>query len=426
MHKRLLMVAFHYPPALASGTQRALSFSRDLLEFGWEPMILTTRALAHEKIDPESLDEIPPDILVQRIPALDAARHLSLRGRYFRATAWPDRWSSWYPGAVAWGLYLIMRHRPQVIWSTYPIPTTLMIAHTLHRLTGLPWVVDLRDPLVTGQHPRDPGLKKTFADLERKSVERATKVVVSTAGLKRFLAARYPELPAEKWVMLPNGFDEKIFRRFDSLGKPMQPRQTPLTLVHGGTLYTGSEERNPGPLLNVLAQLRKQGRIGSPEEHGPDRIGLRVILRATSHDDIINAMIRKRGLADLVVTAPPLPYQQALQEMFQADGLLLFQGESFNHLIPAKLFEYLRANRPILAFTGAQGDSARILREAGMNSVIPLTEEALILPALLEFLERIRAGTSELPDRNIVTGYSRRIQAQRLAGVCDELVRRTT
>ncbi|MBF0212947.1 MAG: glycosyltransferase [Magnetococcales bacterium] len=421
MHKRVLMVAFHYPPALASGTQRALSFSRDLLEFGWEPMVLTTPAMAHEKTDFGQLEEIPPDILVHRAPALDAARHLAIRGRYSRLTAWPDRWASWYPGAVAWGLYLIFRYRPQVIWSTYPIPTTLMIAHTLHRLTGLPWVADLRDPLVTGQHPRDPGLKETFARLERKTVHRATRVVVSTPGLKRFLSSRHPEPPPEKWVLLPNGYDEKIFRRFDPLTKPAHPTVGPLTLVHGGTLYTGSEERNPGPLLNAIARLRKQGYIGAEHENSAERIGVRIILRATGHDDIIQAMIRKRGLFDIVTTAPPLPYLQAIQEMFQADGLLLFQGESFNHLIPAKLFEYLRANRPIFALTGEQGDSARILREAGMSTILPLEEESLLLPAFLTFLEQLRDGEAELPDRNTVTGYSRRIQAKRLAGVFDEL-----
>ncbi|MBF0342224.1 MAG: glycosyltransferase, partial [Magnetococcales bacterium] len=190
---------------------------------------------------------------------------------------------------------------------------------------------------------------------------------------------------------------------------------------HCGTLYTGGEERNPGPLLNVLAGLAKQGIIGAPEENSPQCIGLQIILRATSHDDIINAMIRKRGLGRIVTTAPPLPYPQTLQEMFQADGLLLFQGESFNHLIPAKLFEYLRANRPVFALTGAQGDSARILHQAGLRTIVPLEEESSIRVEFLDFLEQLRAGSAPLPDKTVVTGYSRRIQARRLADLFDSL-----
>ncbi|MBF0417882.1 MAG: glycosyltransferase [Magnetococcales bacterium] len=421
MNKRVLMIAFHYPPALASGTHRALSFSRDLPEFGWEPIILTTHPRTHERIDPARMEEIPPDIRVQRVWALDAGRHLAFRGRYARLTAWPDRWSSWYPGAVLQGLRLILKHRPQVIWSTYPIPTALLIARTLHRLTGIPWVTDLRDPLVTGQHPTDPSLKKAFARLEKMSIHLCTRIAVTTPGLQRFLSTRYPEIPAEKWAIILNGFDEKSFRRCDPLSKPLLPNQEPLTLVHGGTLYTGGDERNPGAFLNVLEALRRQGMIGSHDENRTDRIGLRIILRATAHDEIIQAMIKKRGLSDMVATAPALPYLQAIQEMFQVDGLLLFQGEGFDHLIPAKLFEYLRARRPILALTGAHGDSARILREAGLASITSLNDETAIEAALIPFLQQLRAGTPQLPDPTVVASYSRRLQAQKLAELFNQL-----
>ncbi|MEO5330433.1 MAG: glycosyltransferase [Magnetococcus sp. YQC-5] len=420
---RVLMVAFHYPPAQASGTQRALSFSCDLPEFGWEPMILSAHPRAYDKIDPGQLEEIPPDLLVHRAFALDAARHLAIRGRYFRLTATPDRWSSWFLGGVPAGLQWIRRYRPKVIWTTYPVPTALLIGHALHRLSGLPWVVDLRDPLVSGQHPHDPGLKSTFRTIERNSVHRCTRIVVSTPGLQRFLAARYPELPPEKWLVLPNGYDEKSFRRYTSLSGVRHPSEGVLTLVHSGTLYTGADERNPGPFLHALALLRDQGLIGSADENGPEKIGLRIILRATGHDAVINAMIKKRGLTDIVVTAPLLPYQQAIAEIFQVDGLLLFQGEGFNHLIPAKLFEYLRTFRPIFALIGEQGDSAQILRQAGIQTCAPLEKVAAILPVFKQFLLQIRTGQVNLPNKEIVANYSRRVQTKRLAELFDSMTK---
>ncbi|MEO5345019.1 MAG: glycosyltransferase [Magnetococcus sp. YQC-9] len=423
MHKRVLMIAFHYPPALASGTHRTLSFSRDLPEFGWEPIVLTAHPRVHERLDPAQEEEIPPDIRVHRVFALDAKRHLAIRGRYLRLTAWPDRWSSWYPAAVLRGLQLILQYRPQVIWSTYPIPTTLLIARTLHRLTGLPWVADLRDPLVTGQYPSDPALKKSFTNLERKTLQRCTRITVSTPGLQRFLTARHPEIDPDKWALIFNGYDERSFKRCDHLARPLLPNPAPLTLVHGGTLYTGSDERNPGPFFNVLAQLRQQRLIGAPQENSPTCIGLNIVLRATAHDEIIQAMLRKRHLTDLVTIAPPLPYHAVIQEMFQADGLLMFQGEGFDHLIPAKLFEYLRTRRPILALTGEHGDSARILRDAGLSSSITsLHDEALMAPALLAFLNDLRTGKAKLPDPQRVAGYSRRLQAKNLADLFDQLV----
>ncbi|MBF0427883.1 MAG: glycosyltransferase [Magnetococcales bacterium] len=415
------MIAFHYPPALASGTHRALSFSSDLPEFGWEPILLTAHPRVYDKTDAKLLEDIPPDILVKRAFALNAARHLAIKGRYSRLTAWPDRWASWYLGAVPMGLYLILRYRPQILWTTYPIPTALQIGAVLHRLTGLPWIADLRDPLVSGQHPHDPALKETFQKIERKTILRSTRIVVSTPGLQRFLAARYPEMPQEKWSLLPNGFDEKSFRRFESLYKETKASQETLTLVHSGTLYTGMDERNPAPFLNTLVQLRAQGAISAPGEPLPDGIPLRIILRATGHDPMINAMITKRDLSDIVTTAPPLPYQQAIQEMYQVDGLLLFQGEGFNHLIPAKLFEYLRTFRPIFALTGEQGDSAHILKEAGLYTIAPLGDETAIMTAFMAFLQQIRSGQPQLPNKEVVSGYSRRLQAKRLATLFDEV-----
>lgn len=421
MVKRLLMVAFHYPPAQASGTQRALSFSYDLPEFGWEPILLTAHPRAYEKIDADSIMNIPPDLRVHRTFALDAARHLAIKGRYSRLTAWPDRWANWYWSAIPVGLYLIFRYKPKAIWTTYPLATTLNIGYTLHKITGLPWVVDLRDPMVSGHHPHDPALKKVFAKIERKTVTHGTRIVVSTPGLQRFLAARYPELPEEKWLILPNGFNEKSFRNFIIPPKWPHALQSPLTLVHSGTLYTGANERHPGPFLQVLAQLRDQGIIGATSENSPNKIGLRVILRATGNDATLNAMIKKRGLDTIVTTAPSLPYQEAIKEMMQADGLLLFQGEAFNHLIPAKLFEYLRTGRPLFALTGAKGDSARILHEAGLDSIAPMEDEKAIYQPFKNFLEQLRQGRSQLPNPQVVAGYSRREQSQRLATLLDAI-----
>ncbi|MBF0181500.1 MAG: glycosyltransferase [Magnetococcales bacterium] len=418
--QRVLMVAFHYPPALASGTRRTLSFSCDLPEFGWEPILLTAHPRAHERRDPDQLAEIPPDIRVTRAFALDAARHLAFRRRYSRLTAWPDRWASWWLGAVPAGLYLIRRYRPRVLWTTYPIPTALGIGLTLARLSGLPWVIDLRDPLVTSQHP-PPELRESYLRLERKAVERCTRIVVSTPGLQRFLAARYPHVPPEKWTVLPNGFDERIFRALVSPARVGRPNPEPLTLVHGGTLYIGDNERNPAPFLRALAALRDRGEVGPPHANSPRCIGLTVILRATSQDQAIDAMIRKYDLTGMVVTAPAIPYRESIRESGAVDGLLLFQGEAYNHLIPAKLFEYLRACRPIFAMTGAEGDSARILRETGLEPAAALEDAAAIQPALLQFLQRIRAGQAPLPDAAAVANYSRRLQAKKLATLFEEV-----
>ena len=49
--KRVLMIAFHFPPlAGSSGIQRTLRFARHLPQFGWEPLVLTAHPRAYERV----------------------------------------------------------------------------------------------------------------------------------------------------------------------------------------------------------------------------------------------------------------------------------------------------------------------------------------------------------------------------------------
>src|SRR5690242_9573515 len=101
MQKRILMVAYHYPPCVgSSGQQRTLCFSKDLLKLGWQPLILTAKEKAYALTGDDQLNDIPRDVPVTRAFALDTSRHLSIRGRYIRSLALPDSWMTWWLGAV--------------------------------------------------------------------------------------------------------------------------------------------------------------------------------------------------------------------------------------------------------------------------------------------------------------------------------------
>lgn len=118
--KRVLMVAYHFPPlAGSSGIQRTLRFVQQLPDFGWEPIILTAHPRAYERVSDDLLREVPVHLMVYRAFALDTARHLSIARRYPGFLARPDRWMSWRWGAVAAGLRLIRRYQPVALWSTY-------------------------------------------------------------------------------------------------------------------------------------------------------------------------------------------------------------------------------------------------------------------------------------------------------------------
>ena len=146
--KKVLMIAFHYPPFCGgSGVLRTLKFSHYLPEHGWKPIILSASPRAYSQLGNDQVGGIPASAVVTRGFALDAARHLAIRGRYLKWVAQPDRWASWWLGAVPLGLYLIRRYKPEVIWSTYPIATAHLIGLTLKLMTGIPWIADCRDSM---------------------------------------------------------------------------------------------------------------------------------------------------------------------------------------------------------------------------------------------------------------------------------------
>lgn len=413
MNKRVLMIAYHYPPVQgSSGLQRTLKFSAYLQEFGWQPLVLTVRPGAYSQTSPTQVGEIPDDIVVRRTFALDAARHLALRGIYPSFLALPDRWASWWLTAVPAGLQLIRRYRPRVIWSTYPIATAHMVGRTLHRLTGLPWVADFRDGMVDDTYPA-PGTtaRSLFQWLERRFVTSCDRAVLTTPGSRRMYAQRYGSLPESRWSVIPNGYDENNFSQAESRALPAVVGREKLVLVHSGLLYPSS--RDPRAFFSAVRRLVASGAL-SPRV-------IKIVLRASGHDSYYQRLIAEHNLQDIVFLEPAVGYHEALAEMLAADGLLVFQASDCNHLIPAKLYEYLRAGRPILALTDPQGDSAMLLREMGIDTVVPLDSDIRIAEGLMRFVKDVRAGTAPSAARADVACYSRRSLTADLAELFDSL-----
>jgi hypothetical protein len=324
MTNRVLMVAYHYPPcAVSSGQQRTLSFSRQLPEHGWEPIVLTIAPNAYPRAATDQLADIPPTLQVVRTWAFDTVRHLSAKGRYPGWLAVPDPWISWCVSATLNGLGLIQKHKPQVLWSTYPIATAHLIAYFLHRLTRIPWVADFRDPMneidpVTKERwPKDPKIWRARGWIESRTVKSCARAVFVTQGARRIYAERYAELPPDRWAVISNGYSEESFATAEALRNGYRPAGNKLVLLHSGVLYP-TPDRHPGHFFAALAELRKSRKISSEN--------LRVILRASSSESVYQEQILQHGLEGIISLEPPIAYNQALAEMLSVDGLLIFRA----------------------------------------------------------------------------------------------------
>jgi glycosyltransferase involved in cell wall biosynthesis len=403
---KVLMVAFHFPPQRgSSGIQRTLKFAQYLPAHGWQPLVLSAHPRAYADAGGGPYDG-PAE--VTRAFALDSARHLAFRGRYLQMLALPDRWVGWCLGAIPAGLRLVRRARCQVIWSTYPIASAHLIGLALRRLTGLPWIADLRDPMIDDAYPTDPWMRKAAAWVERQTVRHCSRAVCTTAGAVRSYRRRYPEVPPERFQLIENGYDEEEFAH--AVPAP-RPAGGPFVLLHSGIVYPS--ERDPRPLFAALGRLRRDGIL--------DGATFRLVLRAPVHEALLAGLAREHGIADIVEIAPALPYRAALAEMLAADGLLVLQAANCNEQVPAKLYEYLRAGRPVLALTDPAGDTAALMRLAAIDTVAALDDADAIAEALPRFLALAREGRAPLASPAFVQAQARAARTARLAALLDEV-----
>ncbi|HZX26278.1 MAG TPA: glycosyltransferase [Telluria sp.] len=395
------MIAFHLPPMRgSSGMQRTLKFAHYLPEHGWKPILLSAHPRAYPDRTPDDAPAVPA---ITRAFALDTARHLSVAGRYPRLFAVPDRSASWALGAVPAALRLIRKHRPDAIWTTSPVATAQLIGLTLRRLTRLPWIADLRDPLTDEGYPADPMAFRINRWLEGAMLAHCSAAVFATPGALAACSARHAALPPHGVELIENGYDEADF-----IGLATAPRRV-FTMLHSGLIYPA--ERDPRAMFAALRALLDSRQV-RPE-------GFRLVLRATGHDKYLNQLVREHGIESIVEIAPVLPYREALAEMLGADALLAMQGSCCNHQIPAKLYEYLRARRPILALTDPRGDTARVLLDAGVRSIAPLDDDAAIRAILPRFVADVCSGRAPRPTDAAIANASRRRRTAQLARLLD-------
>jgi hypothetical protein len=411
MVKRVLMIAFHYPPMHgSSGIQRTLKFSQYLPRSGWEPIILSAHPRAYQHTSIDQIGDIAAQLPVTRCFALDTSRHLSVMGRYPGMLALPDRWISWWLGAIPAGLQLIRRYRPDVIWSTYPIASAHLIGLSLQRLSGIPWIADQRDPMTDIDYPPDPRARRLYQWIERKIMQHSASVVCTTPGAINMYQQRFPQVDAARFRLIENAFDDDNFTEAEADLAQRAPDGC-FRLLHSGVVYPS--ERDPTALFCALARLRQDGEL-QPSN-------FKLVLRASGHDAQLGALIARHGVADMVELAPPLPYRAALAEMLEADGLLLLQAANCNAQIPAKLYEYVRAGRPILALTDPAGDSAAKLRSVGIDTIGMLDSEADIIASLRRFMPLARQGQAPLASATAISLNSRTARTLELAQLLNQL-----
>lgn len=401
--KRILLIAFHFPPfAGSSGGQRTLSLCKYLPKNGWLPIVLTANEMAYRNLDHQQMKGLPDDIKICRCFSLDTTRHLAVKGKYLKLLALPDNWSTWYLPGLVTGLRLIKKYKPSVIWSTYPIATAHFIGASLNCITKVPWIADFRDPMVEYNKtlnlvaPADKKLRSCRLFIERYASEHAITNVFTAEGAQKIFKDRY-DCKNDRVAIIPNGFDESCFLEVESIA-PHRTHKSKIRIIHSGSLYP-TPDRNPKEFFKAVRELIQEKRLK------PDTI--EIVLRSTGVDDYYRQLIDENGLDKLILLGSRKGYKKALKEMIEADGLLLIQGVTSNPAIPAKLYEYIRAKRPILTLADKDGETAKLVKKLNIGEIAPLDSKDMIKKAFINFIETIESQNYKKLDNSIIQTFSR-------------------
>ncbi|HWY85783.1 MAG TPA: glycosyltransferase family 4 protein [Gemmataceae bacterium] len=399
--RTLLLVTCHFPPSAASGSFRLLGFARHLPACGWRTVVVAPPNMPFEPVDDKLCAKIPRETVVYSAPYP--------RGN--RVTRRFASFAAWMPTALKACARAIAAERPDAVLTSSPPHAIHLLGRLLKARYGLPWIVDYRDPWVNGLGEACPRTwHARWESLKEKLVLGAADGIIVNTPLAR--AALRDDLPqfAAKMTAITNGFDPEDFIR----NEPIVVRPSTLSVLHTGELYCG---RDPRPLFEALQGLRLPSSM--------KRLQVAFLGQSSDPSHDWPEEIRERGLENMVSFAGHVPYSQALTRMQAADILLLLDNPGRRVGIPAKLFEYFGARRPILALAEPHGDVAWALRVSGVrHRIAPPTDAIQIRHGLTELIADVTSlGTRTC--ESLTEGFTRAHMATQLARFLDQKTARS-
>jgi hypothetical protein len=228
----------------------------------------------------------------------------------------------------------------------------------------------------------------------------------------RDMRSRYPDVSADKFSVLPNGYDEADFENVS----PVRREPGPLRLVHTGEIYL--DLRDPRPLLAAAKNLIDSG-FANREELRIRFIGAGPALAS----DEFQNWLRDKGVTDLVEIDDHVSHRECIAEQLGADALLLLQCASkSNRQIPAKAYEYLRSGRPVLSVVPVESATAGLIRSTKAGWIVDASDAAGLCRTLEDVLTQHR-NHSLASDISGAAAFERRQLARRLSDILGRQLR---
>jgi glycosyltransferase involved in cell wall biosynthesis len=381
--KKVLIIAYHFPPDFAVGGLRIAKFARYLPPNGWEPTILTVEDRYRDQLDRERVKDVGDTRVLKtiKVPKLNSlllslkrgvsagldARKVKgrndkgciysenskvpksesllrkLKRYYLSLSGIPDRDRNWVIPATVKAMLELKGCRYDCIMTSSPPHSSHLIGLILKKLTKIQWIADFRDPWIDLLPYRAFRLRSNLSDriekwLENEVIENADRVITTTDEHRKAVICRFPNENPEKFIYIPNGIDSEKFMICE-----LPERFEKFTISYAGTIYLN---RSPEPVFKAIQKLTSLGKIE------PAEISFKLFGNCDQIDGKpISMKIAQYGLESVVEVSGPIPFNEALHIMQRSHLVLLLATPVQDINIPAKIYDYFGSRSKIIAIT---------------------------------------------------------------------------
>ena len=428
--KNILLISYHYPPSNAVGGLRIVNFVKKLPLFGLNPYVLTIKDQYIENVDADRKKDVRPvkiyktrklptlldsylklkmlyggilkkrPVMMDDLKASYSSSPIDNTGpesvfqklkRYFVSLflVLPDTERDWVIPATLRAVLEIKREKIGYILTSCPPVSVNLIGLLVKIITGVKWVADFRDPWLSSEGKRLAVTCDLSIKIERWMFETVIKkadiVLANTRELRDDFINTYKTIPREKFVFLPNGYDDELFLKYQNL-----KRYEKFTLTYTGSLYIG---RTPEPIFKAVNRLLEDGKVDS------NKIKIRLVGNCRNVDGVpMDKIVKSYGLDSVVEVADSVPYSDALQIINQSHIALLFApGQPFQ--IPAKVYDYMGAGTKVLALSG-EGATANLINDTKIGKSFQATDIDGISEFIHQTVKDTESGNYEI-DKSI-------------------------
>ena len=426
--KKVLIVAYYWPPSGGSGVQRWLKFVKYLPQHGWKPYVFTPENPSVGIKDESLLNDVPAEAEIIKFPIWEPYETFGTLSRIFspdknaatqsdfvvskqsslfsRISLWvrgnlliPDPRKFWVRPSVRFLKDYLGKNQIMTIITTGPPHSMHLIGYKLKKINPtLHWIVDMRDPwsewgfldsirageLAKAKHRR----------LEKKILTTADEVVTITP----FYVRQFERLSGRRVHLLTNGFDETDFSDFKLV------RDNKFLIRHVGIV---NEKCDPRPFMNAVQELCTE----HPEVK--ETIGVEFVGQV---NPVFKEFVASNEVLSFITSFTGNVPHKILMNIYQSSAmvvLILTGYKDAEGYMPGKLFEYMATGLPILGVGPEGGDAAAFLKETNAGIMIDGNNTDEIKKFILERFQLWRDNKASVSTQSLA--YSRKAVTGKLS-----------